>query len=182
VAFQNLFSVDECKRFVKFIDELPLELTPPKKRGEAERVNRKRWNRDSPTLIFLKQRAGTDRISVASPDFAARLFDVIGPHLPNFPYPASVATKARATARAGDSLNSNIRLYKYTPNQHFGPHYDDSVVDPCGTGSRSEWTLLIYLTGVEDGVKGGETIFYLDNKMKKQVKAPLNRGTALLHR
>jgi len=107
---------------------------------------------------------------------------VIGPHLPNFPYPASVATKARATARAGNSLNSNIRMYKYTPNQHFGPHYDDAVVDPSGSGSRSEWTLLIYLTGVEDGVKGGETVFYLDNKMKKQVKAPLNRGTALLHR
>ncbi|KAF9652837.1 hypothetical protein BDM02DRAFT_3108445 [Thelephora ganbajun] len=162
LLIDNLFSVDECKRFVKFIDELPLELTPPKKRGEAERMNH--------------------RISIISPDFAARLFDVIGPHLPNFPYPASVATKARATARTGHSLNSNIRMYKYTPNQHFGPHYDDAVVDPSGNGSRSEWTLLIYLTGVEDGVKGGETVFYLDNKMKKQVKAPLNRGTALLHR
>jgi len=73
-------------------------------------------------------------------------------------------------------------MYKYTPNQHFGPHYDDAVVDPSGNGSRSEWTLLIYLTGIEDGVKGGETVFYLDSKMKKQVKAPLNRGTALLHR
>ena len=133
-------------------------------------------------LILIPNRAPTDRISVISSDFAARLFDVIGPHLPNFPYPASVATKARGTARAGHSLNSNIRMYKYIPNQHFGPHYDDAVVDPSGSGSRSEWTLLIYLTGVEDGVKGGETVFYLDNKMKKQVKAPLNRGTALLHR
>lgn len=24
------------------------------------------------------------------------------------------------------------------------------------TGAKSEWTLLMYLTGVEDGVKGGE--------------------------
>ena len=56
------------------------------------------------------------------------------------------------------------------PNQHFGPHYDDVVVDPSGNGSRSEWTLLIYLTGIEDGVKGGEMVFYPDNKMKKQVK------------
>ena len=46
-VFQNLFSTDECKRFVKFIDELPLELTPPKKRGEAERVNRELGNRNS---------------------------------------------------------------------------------------------------------------------------------------
>ena len=37
---QNLLSPEECKTYVKFIDSLPLELTPPKKRGEAERVNR----------------------------------------------------------------------------------------------------------------------------------------------
>jgi hypothetical protein len=36
---QEFFSVEECKRFVKFIDNAPLELTPPKKKGEAERVN-----------------------------------------------------------------------------------------------------------------------------------------------
>lgn len=24
------------------------------------------------------------------------------------------------------------------------------------TGAKSEWTLLIYLTGIEDGVEGGE--------------------------
>lgn len=35
------------------------------------------------------------------------------------------------------------------------PHYDDSVLDPL-TGAKSEWTLLIYLTGIEDGVEGGE--------------------------
>ena len=180
--FQNLLSADECKRFVKLIDGLPLELTPPKKRGEAERVNRKQENRDSCVSFLIPRCPATDRISVISPDFASRLFDVIGPHLPSFPHPASVATKVRGAARAGHSLNSNIRMYKYTANQHFGPHYDDAVVDPSGNGSKSEWTLLIYLTGVEDGVRGGETVFYLDSKMKKQVKAPLNRGTALLHR
>lgn len=37
---QDFFSATECKAFAKFIDKLPLELTPPKKRGEAERVNR----------------------------------------------------------------------------------------------------------------------------------------------
>lgn len=87
LLIDNLFSADECKRFVKFIDELPLELTPPKKRGEAERVNH--------------------RISIVSPDFAVRLFEVIGPHLPNFPYPASVATRARAAPRA--ALRATLR-------------------------------------------------------------------------
>lgn len=38
------------------------------------------------------------------------------------------------------------------------PHYDDSVHDAI-TGAMSEWTLLIYLTGVEDGVEGNETTF-----------------------
>ena len=60
-----------------------------------------------------------------------------------------------STARTAHSLNSNIRLYKYTPSQHFNPHYDDFVRD-AKTGAVSEWTLLIYLTGVEDGVQGGE--------------------------
>ena len=60
-----------------------------------------------------------------------------------------------SNARAAHSLNSNIRLYKYTPEQHFNPHYDDSVRD-AKTGAVSEWTLLIYLTGIEDDVQGGE--------------------------
>lgn len=74
-------------------------------------------------------------------------------------------------------------MYKYTPSQHFGPHYDDSVKD-AATGAISEWTLLIYLTGIEDGVKGGETVFYKDQKgtPSEAIVAPLTRGTALLHR
>lgn len=40
----------------------------------------------------------------------------------------------------------------------YRPHYDDSVRDPM-TGAKSEWTLLIYLTGAEDGVEGGEVSF-----------------------
>lgn len=36
---QDIFIAEECKQFVKFIEGLPLELTPPPKRGEALRVN-----------------------------------------------------------------------------------------------------------------------------------------------
>ncbi|KAF8061613.1 hypothetical protein FPV67DRAFT_1586659, partial [Lyophyllum atratum] len=165
VLIDNFFSPAECKAFVKFIDELPLELTPPKKRGEAERVNH--------------------RFSITSTAFAANLHALLTPHLPSFPYP----TSTRRTQKVGDpprvphSFNSNIRVYKYTPSQHFGKHYDDSVCDPL-TGAKSEWTLLIYLTGVEDGIEGGETLFYKDERGKPQevITAPLNRGTALLHR
>ncbi|TFY72375.1 hypothetical protein EVG20_g623 [Dentipellis fragilis] len=162
LLLDNLFSYEECRRFVKFIDGLPLELTPPKKRGEAVRVNH--------------------RLSITSVNFAEQFFEVIKPHLPLFPYPAS-RKRPNATARAAHSLNSNIRLYKYTPSQHFGQHYDDAVRD-TETGATSEWTLLVYLTGAEDGVQGGETIFYTSDKGKSSsaIVAPLTRGTVLLHR
>lgn len=163
---QDFLTPAECKSFVKFIDDLPLELTPPKKRGEADRFNH--------------------RFSVTSTDFAAKLQTVLVPHLPSFPYPASMKRGNAGNPegpRIPHSVNSNIRVYKYTPSQHFGPHYDDSVRDPM-TGAKSEWTLLIYLTGVEDGVQGGETLFYNHERGKARefITARLTRGTALLHR
>ncbi|EIW85045.1 hypothetical protein CONPUDRAFT_47335, partial [Coniophora puteana RWD-64-598 SS2] len=164
LVLDDLMSPDECKLFVKFIDNLPLELTPPKKKGEAERVNY--------------------RFSTTSETFAERLHALIAPHLPSFPYPqSSKRREIDGLLRLPHSCNSNIRMYKYTPSQHFGPHYDDAICD-TKTGTRSEWTLLIYLTGTEDGVEGGETIFYKNQRGKAQeiITPPLRRGTALLHR
>ncbi|KAI0692399.1 hypothetical protein BC835DRAFT_1277776 [Cytidiella melzeri] len=165
LLIDDLFTPEECRAFVRLIESSPLELTPPKKRGEAERVNY--------------------RISITSPEFAQNLYDVLSPHLPSFPPPSSVSRRPAAVSgqRAIHSLNTNIRLYKYTAGQYFGPHYDDSVRDVV-TGAKSEWTLLIYLTGAQDGVQGGETIFYQDHrgKPREAVSAPLSRGTALLHR
>ncbi|KAF8968384.1 hypothetical protein BDZ97DRAFT_1655105 [Flammula alnicola] len=164
ILIDDFFSSAECKTFVKFIDSLPLELTPPRKRGEAERVNQ--------------------RFSVTSVDFAQKLHTLLSPHLPSFPHPTSMRRPPTLDqARKPQSCNSNIRVYKYAPSQYFGPHYDDSVRDPV-TGAKSEWTLLIYLTGVEDGVEGGETLFYKEERGKpREVITPaLKRGTALLHR
>ncbi|PPQ65312.1 hypothetical protein CVT24_011439 [Panaeolus cyanescens] len=164
IVIDNLFSLQECKSYVKFIDSLPLELTPPKKRGEAERVNH--------------------RFSVSSLDFAQKLHALLLPHLPSFPYPTSMRRPAAPESpRHPQFCNSNIRVYKYTASQYFGPHYDDSVKDPL-TGAKSEWTLLIYLTGIEDGVEGGETLFYKEErgKPRKVITPQLKRGTALLHR
>ncbi|EIN07446.1 hypothetical protein PUNSTDRAFT_136129 [Punctularia strigosozonata HHB-11173 SS5] len=164
ILLDGLFDAEECKRYVKFIDELPLELTPPPKRGEAERVNH--------------------RISASSPSFAEKLYAILAPHLPEeFPYPSSARRPAGKTHHSPHSLNSNIRMYKYTPEQYFGPHYDDSVRDAV-TAAKSEWTLLIYLTGEEDGVEGGETLFYHESrgKPRETITPPLRRGMALLHR
>jgi hypothetical protein len=168
LLIHDFFSPTECKEFLKYIDnQLPLELTPPKKKGEADRVNH--------------------RISVVSAPFAQHLHSLLVPHLPPFPYPASakrVQGSRSDDPRPPHSLNSNIRVYKYTPDQYFGSHYDDSVRDP-ETGAKSEWTLLIYLTGVEDGVLGGETYFEISEQkgyLAETITVPLTRGTALLHR
>jgi hypothetical protein len=97
------------------------------------------------------------RFSVTSVPFAQRLHSLLLPHLPSFPRPTNTVRRRPPPGeeRAPHSCNTNIRMYKYTPSQYFGPHYDDSVRD-SETGTRSEWTVLIYLTGIEDGVEGGE--------------------------
>ncbi|GBE82038.1 hypothetical protein BKA93DRAFT_227089 [Sparassis latifolia] len=163
LLFENFLTAKECKDMVSFIESQPLELTLLKKKGEAERVNY--------------------RMSMVSVEIAQRLFELLEPHLPEFPYPVSAKRANDPDRRRVHSLNSNIRLYKYTPGQHFGPHYDDSVRD-ARTGAKSEWTLLVYLSGVEDGVEGGETLFYREGKKMPAeiITAPLTRGTALLHR
>ncbi|KAJ7172600.1 hypothetical protein C8R46DRAFT_893569 [Mycena filopes] len=162
ITVDHALSPAECKSFVNFINKLPMEITPPKKRGEAERHNH--------------------RFSITSVDFAKRLHAVFAPHLSPF-VPAKTGKAAVGPARPAHSFNSNIRVYKYTPLQYFGPHYDDDCRDSM-TGAKSEWTLLLYLTGYEDGVEGGETLFYPSAKPTSEdvIKAPLTRGTALLHR
>ncbi|TRM61875.1 hypothetical protein BD626DRAFT_500801 [Schizophyllum amplum] len=160
ILVKDFLSPAECKAYVQFIDNLPLELTPPKKRGEASRMNH--------------------RISTTSPEHAQRLHEVLSPHLSPFEHPA------RGPPRLPHSMNSNIRMYKYTQGQYFGQHYDDSVKDSV-TGARSEWTLLVYLTGAEDGVQGGETIFQVEEgegkrRTNKALVPPLSRGMALLHK
>ncbi|KAI5124585.1 hypothetical protein M0805_003104 [Coniferiporia weirii] len=171
ILIPDVFNEGECKCFIKFIEGLPMELTPPPKKGEALRVNH--------------------RISITSASFADALFSVLSPHLPEFPYPPSKVSRKPSNgamsqaSRPARSLNANIRLYKYTEGQHFGCHYDDSIIDPT-SGTHSEWTILIYLSGKEDGVVGGETIFYKGHGKKKDreppIKPDLRRGMALLHR
>ncbi|KAH8829683.1 hypothetical protein DL96DRAFT_1708802 [Flagelloscypha sp. PMI_526] len=161
MVIPNFLTPLECKHFISFIEQqVPLTLTPPPKKVEATRVNY--------------------RFSTSSPQFANTLFGVLVPHLPLLPAPTWMRS---GEPQKTHSCNPNIRIYKYLPTQYFGCHYDDSVRDPV-TGARSEWTLLIYLSGVEDGVQGGETIFYKDEKgePKESIIPPLRRGSALLHR
>jgi len=117
-----------------------------------------------------------DRISIQSRDFADSLWVALAPYVSTIPSFSGPFNKACG-------FNPNIRLYRYSPGQYFGPHYDDSVRDSM-TGRWSEWTLLVYLTGEEDGVEGGETVFYKPRtkKVMDEIVAPLRKGTALMHR
>ncbi|KAG9096521.1 hypothetical protein FRC07_010926 [Ceratobasidium sp. 392] len=156
----DFLSLEECAIFSKFIQALPLVATPPPKRGEATRVNY--------------------RISFQSKDFASVIYAALSPHLPPLP-----CSETRATDATPMGCNSNIRLYKYDPGQYFGAHYDDSVRDKS-TGWWSEWTILVYVTGHDDGVQGGETVFYKPIPGSKgkteEIVPPLTRGSVLIHR
>jgi hypothetical protein len=168
-------------------------------------------------------------MSITSAAFAATLFHLLSPHLPPL---ASLQNPTHTSPYPRPVLcNSNIRLYKYTEGQYFGPHYDESVAGPpiplpttpapliaeapdsqpqnsvSSTGKRagqkkakatnvskrqstptwSEWTVLIYLSGAEDGIVGGETVFYVDegrgkSRTQRLIVPPLKRGSVLLHK
>eukprot|EP00929_Paragymnodinium_shiwhaense_P119224 TRINITY_DN91104_c0_g1_i1.p1 TRINITY_DN91104_c0_g1~~TRINITY_DN91104_c0_g1_i1.p1 ORF type:complete len:251 (+),score=56.37 TRINITY_DN91104_c0_g1_i1:125-877(+) len=75
-------------------------------------------------------------------------------------------------------LNENIRIYKYEPGDVFGQHIDGSNVTSRG---RTEYTLLVYLSGAAEGMQGGETAFYGAGGAELLRIAPV-AGSALLHR
>lgn len=208
-VLNDFLTAQECQALIQFVDGLDMQLTAPPKRGEATRVNH--------------------RTSIISSSFAATLFDLLIPHLPAI---TSFESHTQAQPPPRPVLcNSNIRLYKYTEGQYFGPHYDESVAGPFvpipasptppginpesslspekgKTGAKkvaqkkskvpavaptpqaktwSEWTILVYLSGVEDGIIGGETVFYADegrgkSRTQRSIVPPLRRGSVLLHK
>jgi hypothetical protein len=110
---QDFLSPAECLAFQKFIDSLPLELTPPKKRGEADRVNCELAGWLAGCVRTLLKSTSADRFSIPSTKFAQELHSLLVPHLPFFPSRSDRTRKPH-------SFNNNIRCYKYTPAQYFG--------------------------------------------------------------
>jgi hypothetical protein len=62
------------------------------------------------------------------------------------------------------SLNENFRVYEYTESHHFGPHIDERVRTKNARHQKlvSTHTMLLYLAGEENGLKGGNTYFLDD--------------------
>eukprot|EP00746_Dinoflagellata_sp_MGD_P022144 gnl/MRDRNA2_/MRDRNA2_151749_c0_seq1.p1 gnl/MRDRNA2_/MRDRNA2_151749_c0~~gnl/MRDRNA2_/MRDRNA2_151749_c0_seq1.p1 ORF type:complete len:223 (-),score=44.20 gnl/MRDRNA2_/MRDRNA2_151749_c0_seq1:256-924(-) len=91
---------------------------------------------------------------------------------------SAALTNIRVGRRRPLGLNPNIRIYQYVPGDLFGQHVDGS--NEVATG-RTEYTLLIYLTGAAEGLVGGETAFYSDGG-RELVRIMPVAGSALLHR
>jgi hypothetical protein len=171
VLYRNALTAQECRDIIHLFDvenkdKLKMEASPPAKKGEAQRTNY--------------------RFSTTSPEFAKQLYEMVGIQKECKDWPSMFPGKDLVPV----GLSSNIRVYRYEPGAIFGCHYDDHSIDPHYGPSfgKSEWTLLFYLTGEEDGVEGGQTVFYTSHSQPKRktaentIVAPLRRGTALFHR
>ncbi|GAP90205.2 putative L-ascorbic acid binding protein [Rosellinia necatrix] len=167
VLLRNFWPKSLCREYVAFLAGLPLTTTPGRpRRGEAARVN--------------------DRFQTSDARFAQRLWLQTG-------LKDAVLDDAVEHLWGGEvvGLNPNVRVYRYSKNQFFDCHYDDyNLVDvPSDDGSesiraRTTWTALLYLTSAADGVLGGETVFYPNDRKSPQeelVVAP-ESGMLLLHR
>ncbi|GAA6051302.1 hypothetical protein JCM3770_006801 [Rhodotorula araucariae] len=157
IAIDDLMAPNTRAAFVQAVSALALDPPSAPKKGEATRTNH--------------------RFSVQDRAFALRLWQDSG--LEN-----ALQHLEGRNGRTPKGLNPNIRCYKYSEGGYFDPHYDDDVHDPA-TGWTTEWTLLVYLTGAEDGVVGGETAFYPTPSKRGNGPAlvpALKAGRALLHR
>ena len=155
----SLFSPKTLQSFISFLSTSSqitwVSPTLPKK-GEATRTNH--------------------RFSIQDPNFARELWETSGLR--------DVCERDGLEGKSGRKpvgLNKNIRCYRYEKGSFFGrmsssllltlackagvercyettAHYDDDFFDP-ETGATSEWTLLIYLSGKENGVVGALDCF-----------------------
>lgn len=162
LVIRNLFTSTLCKSYTAYLSTLPLTTTPGKpKRGQAVRVN--------------------DRFQIEDAGFAKLLWEQTA---------LEQLVHSKSTDEWGGNvmgLNSNIRVYRYSPGQFFDQHYDESnklIFGPEKIPSKTTWTLLIYLSTCG----GGETVFYHEANGRKGSRVPgpvavgPEIGLALLHR
>jgi len=121
------------------------------------------------TRYYARRRNG--RLQVDAPKLAASLWE----RCKQF-FPVMTESGARAVG-----LSPNFRFYKYEVGDRFGMHVDESV--DHGSGTRSMYTLLVYLNASPD-VRGGSTVFYVGEvpaKAKEVLRFPPREGSALAH-
>jgi hypothetical protein len=84
-------------------------------------------------------------------ELAGRVYERLVPHLPR-EMTDRMGGRPRRVRPAG--LYLPLRIYRYEPGQHFGPHHDQSYQD--AEGRRSLLTFMVYLN---EGFEGGSTTF-----------------------
>ncbi|KAI5953824.1 hypothetical protein CANMA_004662 [Candida margitis] len=166
ITINNFFKPELCQDLIKsFETKLKLETTPLiKSKDYAARYN--------------------DRALVNDLKSADTLWQYMKQILASNPYDDPQLKQVVKIFSTAIGLNPQLRIYRYTQGHHFGAHYDDSVVctvPPEGKiKGKTDWTLLIYLTG-DDEFKGGGTIFYPDYGSEALNIHP-SKGMALLHK
>jgi predicted 2-oxoglutarate/Fe(II)-dependent dioxygenase YbiX len=115
--------------------------------------------------VMHKSMRNNDRVMIDDGRLAAELFARLGPFLPPHPFWRAVG------------LNERFRYYRYAPGQKFDWHFDGSFVRP--TGERSRLTFMVYLN---DGCRGGETMFNLRLNDDPPLRVAPAAGKALLFR
>ncbi|GAA5870216.1 hypothetical protein JCM16303_001930 [Sporobolomyces ruberrimus] len=164
LVIDSFFTSKTLSSFISFLNSPSITWTGPSlpKKGEATRTNH--------------------RFQIQDDEFAKELFEKSGLKGALRGEQGQLVDGRNGKVPVG--LNGNIRCYKYEKGSFFGPHYDDDFYD-SKTGATSEWTLLVYLSGIETGVKGGETVFYPNPSRKgngPSIVPELRAGRALLHR
>ncbi|KAI8375839.1 hypothetical protein BD560DRAFT_392073 [Blakeslea trispora] len=152
-VISNFFSQKECQSVIRYFEaHLPLQESPG---GKPKRGYAFRNN---------------DRQSMESSEVAQALWKGMSSLVQDSPM-AQINKQPKG-------LNSNIRIYRYRQGHSFGAHYDESVQDKS-TGLWTDWTLLIYLN---EDMKGGETVFYREDRRSDPIVVQPRRGMALFHR
>ncbi|GAA5849934.1 hypothetical protein JCM8547_000957 [Rhodosporidiobolus lusitaniae] len=158
----NFFSKKTREAFLKVAQSIPLDPPKPPEKGMAERTG--------------------ERFVFEDDEFAQRLWRDSG-LAQAFEGASSRPGVPGRNGKRAVGLYGTCKIYKYGEGSFFAPHYDDEYQYK---GASSEWTLLIYLTGKEDGVVGGETAFYPSPTRKggngPAIVPELRAGRALLHR
>lgn len=159
----------------------------------------------------------TDRASIQSTEFAKTLYELLSPHIPDLdtfnkhisPPPTHQACNPNIRlykyepgqyfgAHYDDSIKVSIPFQSTLPEEpevppnQAGTSRKRKAVKPSSSQSKyqqmwSEWTVLVYISGEEDGVVGGQTVFYAEEgkgkgRRQREIIPSLTRGSVLLHR
>ena len=108
---------------------------------------------------FGEARRKNNRFSFVDEKLAKMLWEDVG--LKTMFSTASDDDTTKGGGEQFHSLNENFRVYEYTQSHHFGPHIDERVRKTSNRGENlvSTHTMLLYLAGEENGLRGGNTYF-----------------------